>query len=338
MPATFARPDSSARPLAPAIVWLASLAVHLSLLVAGSFLAGERGPRSRPEAERRGEIVLADRRTSVARYFTADAAEAHAVLKPVVAGAADPAAPADDAPPPLVAALALPQAIGPPAAVDSSLIAAPQTGAGSGRPRFSNPAEDAAILAADQVAPREQVPTGPTARLSLFGSLAAEGRSFVFVFDRSASMGSGGLGVISAAAKELAGRLEALTPEQTCEVIGYNEAIVAFSGKLTPATDDTKRRLVRFVSDMAAYGQTEHSRGLLAALRLRPEVIFLFTDGGEPPLDGGQLRIVRELAAPRTSIHCLHFGRGPQADPAHFLVRLAAENRGSYVYIDMDAQ
>jgi len=338
MSAPFSTDDTPQPPLAPAIVWMASVAVHLSLLVAGTFLGGVRGTREVPETERRGEIVLADRRASVARYFTADAAEAHAVLKPVVSSAAENAALADDAPPPLIGSLALPQAAGPAAAVDSSLIAAPQSGGGSGRPRFSNPADDAAILAADQVAPREPVPTGPTARLSLFGSPAVEGRSFVLVFDRSASMGSGGLGAIGAAAQELKRQLATLSAEQTCEVIGYNEAIVAFCGKLTPATDETKRRLVRFVFDMAAYGQTEHSRGLLAALRLRPEVIFLFTDGGEPPLDGGQLRIVRELAAPRTSIHCLHFGRGPQADPAHFLVRLAAENRGSYVYIDMDAQ
>jgi Ca-activated chloride channel family protein len=93
---------------------------------------------------------------------------------------------------------------------------------------------------------------------------------------------------------------------------------------------------VRFVADTAAYGQTEHLRGLLAALKLKPEVIFLLTDGGEPLLDGAQLRSIRELAGGRTSIHCLHFGRGRAPEGEHFLQRLAAENRGSYVYIDMN--
>jgi len=41
----------------------------------------------------------------------------------------------------------------------------------------------------------------------MFGLPSAEGRSFAFVIDRSASMGSGGLGAIQAAAKELAGRI-----------------------------------------------------------------------------------------------------------------------------------
>jgi hypothetical protein len=94
----------------------------------------------------------------------------------------------------------------------------------------------------------------------------------------------------------------------------------------------------RFVADLAAYGQTEHSRGLWAALRTKPEVIFLLTDGGDPVLDPGQLRLIRDEAAGRTSIHCLHFGRGPRSESKNFLARLAAENRGSYVYIDMNTR
>ena len=48
----------------------------------------------------------------------------------------------------------------------------------------------------------------------------------------------------------------------------------------------------------------------------------------------GQVRI-RQEAAGRTAIHCLHFGRGPQSEDKSFLVRLAAENRGTYVYIGL---
>jgi Ca-activated chloride channel family protein len=65
-------------------------------------------------------------------------------------------------------------------------------------------------------------------------------------------------------------------------------------------------------------------------------VIFLLTDGGDPVLHAGQLRQIREEAAGRTSIHCLHFGRGEAGAEPGFLKRLAAENGGSYVYIDMN--
>jgi Ca-activated chloride channel family protein len=76
----------------------------------------------------------------------------------------------------------------------------------------------------------------------------------------------------------------------------------------------------------------------LAALRLRPEVIFLLTDGGDPVMKLDDLRVVREASRGRTSIHCLHFGRGKPEAGENFMQRLAAENRGSYAYIDMNAR
>ena len=218
------------------------------------------------------------------------------------------------------------------------LVAAVQPGTGRGRPKILPGLDDAAILAEDAAIPREAVPSGPTAKLSLFGSAAAEGRSFVFVIDRSQSMGGGGLGAISAAAKELAAQLGRLTPEQKFQVVAYNQSAVYFRQRELLAADDANQKaLVRFVSDLAAYGPTEHQRGLLAALKLKPEVIFLLTDGGDPHLDPGQLRVIHEAAGGRTTIHCLHFGSGP-ADPDSFLRRLAAENRGSYLYIDMSGR
>jgi Ca-activated chloride channel family protein len=75
--------------------------------------------------------------------------------------------------------------------------------------------------------------------------------------------------------------------------------------------------------------------GLFAALRYKPDVIFLFTDAGDPFLKPGQLRAIREAAAGRTAIHCLQFGAGPLSCEENFMERLAVENGGSYVYIDM---
>jgi hypothetical protein len=73
----------------------------------------------------------------------------------------------------------------------------------------------------------------------------------------------------------------------------------------------------------------------LAALRLKPDVIFLLTDGGDPHLRPGQISFLTDQAAGQTSIHCLQFGTGTaDAIPAdHFLRRLAAETGGSYGFI-----
>ncbi|MBW8883576.1 MAG: VWA domain-containing protein [Planctomycetia bacterium] len=324
--------------------WLLSVAIHLLVAITGSLLIGGAITKTRDESPRTAEIVLARRTADHTEYFADEGtSQRHSTMKPIGIEAAagvesgGGAMTADQ--PPLVAGIALPDLAGN-LPIGDATIATPQLGGRRGQPRLPvNPLDEAAILAEDALIPREKLPTGPTAQLSLFGSASAEGRSFVFVIDHSNSMGGEGLGAIQAAAKELAAHINQLTDQQTFQVVAYNQAVAYLTDReLIPATAENKRKLVTFVANLAAYGQTEHTRGLLAALRLKPEVIFLLTDGGDPPLDPGQLRLIREEAAPRTAIHCLHFGRGPQSDTKNFLARLAAENRGSYVYIDMNGR
>jgi len=196
--------------------------------------------------------------------------------------------------------------------------------------------DEAAILADDASQHRPGRPSGPKATLHVFNSPPVAGHSFVFVIDRSASMGAGGLGAIGAAAKELAAQLGSLTADQRFQVVVYNQSSVYLTGReLIPATDENKAKLVKFISELADFGQTEHERGLLAALRLKPDVIFLLTDGGDPHLRPGQTGFLAEQTVGQTSIHCLHFGTGSaDAVPAdHFLRRLAAETGGSYGFI-----
>lgn len=241
---------------------------------------------------------------------------------------------ASDAPPPSIG-IKLPETI---AAIDTRQPdlppAATPRGGTKNRPILFPNINEAAILAEDAKIPREVLPTGPTAKMSLFG-VSAEGRSFVFVIDRSASMGGGGLGAIAAASKELEQQLATITPEQNIQVIAYNQTAVAVGdGELFPTDEAKRKHIVRWVADLAAFGQTEHIRGLIMALKLKPEVIFLLTDGGDRRLRGDELRIVRDEATPRTVIHAIHFGRGSPNEGQEFLRRLAGENRGQYVFID----
>jgi len=328
--------------------WLLSLAAHLLLAILGSLLVrGNSSFRENTAAERPVEIVLAKRSENRAQYFNDEVSERHEVLRPAIDSprASGPAGTGPVGPvsgqeqPPLLANIELPAAL-PLSPTAENILVSPHLGPAPGKPRITGNLDEAAVLAEDALIPRPKQPTGPTAQLSLFGAPPAEGRSFVFVIDRSASMGRGGLGAHQAAAKELARRIDQLTDEHTFQVVAYNQSVVYLTDReLITASAENKRRLVRFIADLPAYGQTEHGRGLLAALRLKPEVIFLLTDGGDPAPDAGQLRLIREAAASnRTSIHCLHFGRGAPSDLGAFLPRLAAENRGSYAYIDMNAR
>jgi hypothetical protein len=239
-------------------------------------------------------------------------------------------------PPPGVPGIALPDPNELVIAPDSvPTVSLHRAGGGGAKLPFSL-VDEASILADDASQYRPSRPTGPKAKIEIFSLPPIEGHSFVFVIDRSASMGAGGLGAIGTAAKELAAQLTSLTADQKVQVVAYNQSSVYFTGReLIPATDENKAKLVKYVAELADFGQTEHERGLLAALRLKPDVIFLLTDGGDPHLRPGQVSFLAEQAAGQTSIHCLHFGTGTAdaVPPDHFLRRLAAETRGSYAFI-----
>jgi len=324
--------------------WLLSLAAHLAAAIIAALLIRGVLPQARNDSSAlSGGFLASLAEVPRTQYFTDEPSDNRLQLPTVSTATSEAPAggtsglPGATEAPPLAVGISLPQVDGP-LAGGEGLIAAPVIGSGRGRPKLRPGLDEAAILAADAAIPREQHPTGPTAQLSLFGAVA-EGRSFVFVIDRSASMGSDGLGVLQIAAKELAAHIHSLSPEQNFQVVAYNQSVAYLYGRdFLPASEENQRKLVRFVADLAAFGQTEHARGLLAALKLKPEVIYLLTDGGEPALDPGQLRIIREQAAGRSSIHCVQFGRGPVGEAARFLQRLAAENRGSYVYIDVNGR
>lgn len=319
--------------------WLLSLAIHLCVLIGGALLVtGQRPVVGVAEADRQVAVVLAKRSAERTDYFNdSDSSDMPAVAAAAGGGSTSGSAIPDGPPPPLPD-ISLPQAPGA-LPVGEGIVGVAAPGLPGKRASILPGLGDAEAIAADLAIPREAEPTGPTAKLSLFGSAAAQGRSFVFVIDRSQSMGGSGLGAIQAAAGELKKQLSALGDEQTFQVVAYNQSAIYFSeGGLAPASEGNKQRLVKFLEDLAAYGQTEHTRGLLAAARLKPEVIFLFTDGGDPAMTLAQVRTVREATRGRASIHCLHFGRGRPPEGETFLHRLAAENRGSYTYIDMDAR
>jgi hypothetical protein len=323
--------------------WLVSLAFHLILLVLLSLLVRCDRPTAIDQPDRPVALLLTQPLATGADYFADDtintSSSGRAVSDQPETSSADADSPAN-MPPPLVPGIELPHRMSGLASgnLPGVNLDQPPIGAGPrGRPRIPGLVDEAAIRAEDALIPREAAPTGPTADLSLFGGPAATGRSFIFVIDRSASMGASGLGAIQAAADELEARLSSLTGEQSFQVVAYNQSATYFTGReLIPATAENQKQLARFVHDLAAYGETEHVRGLNAALRLKPEVIYLLTDG-DPHLNPADLRLIRDQAGARTSIHCLQFGRGqPDPQQQQSFERLARENRGGYIYIDMN--
>ncbi|MEJ5343017.1 MAG: VWA domain-containing protein [Thermogutta sp.] len=179
---------------------------------------------------------------------------------------------------------------------------------------------------------------GPPGTASLFG-IRSPGYKFVYVFDRSGSMGGSGRTALSFAKRELVASIQSLDKTQQFEIIFYNERPTLFNpsgqpGRLAFATDENKARAIRFIQSITAGGGTQHDAALLAAIQLRPDVIFFLTDADEPRLSEAKLAQIHRWAN-GIVIHAVEFGTGPEGTSDNFLKRIARQNGGQYVYIDI---
>ncbi len=184
------------------------------------------------------------------------------------------------------------------------------------------------------IAPKE----GGKARTSLFG-LVGEGYKFVFVIDRSGSMGEEGRNSLRAVKTELIESLKNLDSVHQFQLIFYNQRPVLMNpagrpGRLAFGTDENKRRAARFLDLVKADGGTDHEAALKMAVRMQPDVIFLLTDADDPVLEPAQLAKIRHIAA-GIIINAIEFGSGPKPAERSFLADLARQNGGGYVYVDV---
>ena len=206
---------------------------------------------------------------------------------------------------------------------------------GVGSEAGGGPVGSAASMA--QGAGRRRNPAGGKATASVFG-VPGEGYSFVYVFDRSTSMGGPGFSPLEAAKAELLASLDSLAETHQFQVIFYNQNPSIFNpagrGRLALADEATKDNARRFVGGITASGSTNHEAALKAALDLNPDVIFFLTDAEEPQLTQYQLSRVQRLNG-GASICAIEFGIGPEPSGDNFLKQLARQNGGRHGYVDV---
>jgi len=179
-------------------------------------------------------------------------------------------------------------------------------------------------------------PVGPIGQVSLFGSEAAQGRSFVFVIDRSKSMGGQGLNALVAAQRQFQAALAGLLETHRFQIVAYNDKRVYFHPKvMVRVTTGHESRVNEFFGNLLAVGGTDHEMAVLSGLRFKPDVLFLLTDGGYPDLTAGQLTQIRRRADGQTTIHTIQFGLGPQSEETNFMQRLAQQNGGHFHYVNV---
>lgn len=200
---------------------------------------------------------------------------------------------------------------------------------GLSRPTTRNSAEDDASVYADAEG---------RARTSMFGA-SGVGHKFVYVLDRSSSMGVSGHKPIKAVKAELVKSLKNLDTVHQFQIIFYNEKPVIFNptgtpGRLAFASRANKERAARFIESITPDGNTSHVDALKLAIRLSPDVIFFLSDGDDPKLSRPQLDQIQRMATGIT-INVIEFGPGPKPESKSFMATLAEENDGQYVYVDL---
>jgi hypothetical protein len=182
---------------------------------------------------------------------------------------------------------------------------------------------------------------GNYARTSIFGA-EGTGNKLVYVFDRSASTDGYQGRPLAAAKRELIASLDDLQDVHQFQIVFYNERPTVFNPaypqppKMLFGDSPTKRLAKNFVRGIVSAGSTRHLDALKLALGMRPDVIFFLTDAGEPQLSANQVEEVRQRnLRVGAQINTIEFGAGPNPGGRNFLVRLADENGGQYVYVDV---
>ena len=165
------------------------------------------------------------------------------------------------------------------------------------------------------------------------------GTKFVYVLDRSLSMEGAPL---RRAKEELIRSFRSLGELHQFNILFYNnEWLIWRPGrKLVFATPAEKEEAERYVGSIPAFGGTYHFTPLREAMILRPDVIFFLTDGVSE--DDRTLRLpeLERLNSQRgygAQIHVVQFGSDSLiARQSRLLKQLADQNRGQYLYIDVE--
>lgn len=320
--------------------WVLSMIVHTGILVIlGLALRPEtRGLSLENESLRSAGIVVA-KRSEPTQFFDES--------KAATPSETDKTLPLEEAIPPTEPTSSLPEQAAAGLTSDlplpGALSTADLTATISSPPLgFKLGAEaEAALVDKDRraIASRNRNRQGPAAQLSLFGSAEVIGHRFVFVIDRSKSMGGDGLGALTASRHELSRQLQQLKENHEFQIIAYHHRTTMMGQrKMHPATAEYIERIPEFFSTLGAFGSTDHEMALQTALALDPDAIFFLTDGDQPELTSRQIGELQRRTRNAVTIHCIRFGFGKERESNHFMKQLARRTGGDYRYVDMNVK
>lgn len=181
---------------------------------------------------------------------------------------------------------------------------------------------------------RDVLPAGEV-RVSVFG-VEGTGTRFVYAFDRSISMRGAPL---ASAKRQLVASLDSMKSINQFQILFFNHRLSAFDltggqRRVAFATPENKQRAADYVAGVTADGSTDRYAALAKSLSFSPDAIFFLTDVDSPMSRDHVQRVINRSASLGTTINTIEFGRGPQRADSNFLIELADQTGGQHGYVD----
>jgi hypothetical protein len=165
--------------------------------------------------------------------------------------------------------------------------------------------------------------TVPPWRQTSFFGVRAQGQVFVYVVDCSGSMADDAR--LVRAKEELRRSVARLQFPQRFFVIFYNDRPMPMSGSVPRSADPgDKGQFFSWLRLIDAEGQTDPRGAMSMAIGLRPDAIFLLSDGEYPE---GAVEAITKKNARKVPIHCIDLAGGAAGDD---LKKIAKDSGGQY--------
>lgn len=163
----------------------------------------------------------------------------------------------------------------------------------------------------------------PPWRQTEFFGIRARGQFFIYVVDCSGSMIDEDR--LVRAKRELRRSINRLQMPQKFKVIFYNDEPIPMPGDLPRSADqNSKDQLAAWLRLIEPDGETDPRAAIGLALALRPDAVFLLSDGEFPD---GTVEAIAKKNTRKVPIHCVDLSGGESGDQ---LRRIAQESRGQY--------
>jgi len=161
---------------------------------------------------------------------------------------------------------------------------------------------------------------------NFFGAPSEEAQKIVYIVDRSGSMSDSLIYV----KYELKRSIRELGPEKQFHVIFYSSgpALEMPARRLVSATEDNKKRAFEFIDGISPQGETDPSDALSRAFAVKPELIYLLTDGqfDKAIID----QVAKANVGKKVTVHTIAF---LYHDGDAVLKEIASQNKGTYKFV-----